>query len=182
MHRLVQKFRKRSNETVVGLLSVPVMPQNKEGNMFGKESIAAAWKRKQAQKNTPQGRKEVGKEEVGKEEQQGSELKFGHHLDLMLRYLSTAIPSLQKSGRLTIPVKKLCLLLIVQRRSLNKFVKIDCPGGKRHLGETAEQCAVREVNEEVGFLMLSPAQHFLMESRLDASMTSFIAVVGEGMH
>ena len=57
-------------------------------------------------------------------------------------------------------------------------MRIDCLGGKRHFGEFAHECAIREVNEEVGYQMLTPvSQQFLCSFPLDENMESFVAVV-----
>jgi hypothetical protein len=174
--QLCQQFRTRENESVIGLL--PVLyhassnAERKEGTRgktaktvetagVGQQQVTEAWDQRPLTGN-----------------ESGIKLQFGHHLLRMLQCLSTSVPVLQRSGKLSIPTECLCLVLIVQRRNGNKSVKIDCPGGKRHFGEHAQACAVREVNEEVGFQLLSPsAQQFLCSFSMDETMEGFVAEV-----
>ena len=50
------------------------------------------------------------------------------------------------------------VLLIRKKRGLGQG-KINGPGGKMDPGETPEQCAVRETQEELGVTALSPVKH-----------------------
>ena len=50
------------------------------------------------------------------------------------------------------------MLLIRKKRGLGQG-KINGPGGKMDPGETPEQCAVRETQEELGVTALHPSKH-----------------------
>jgi len=182
--KFCRSFQKRETESVIGLFPVPLLssstaqliggtdktPVETKGvtntqnqstllGLVGKQEVVEAWHRKPLTKQSPK-----------------LQLKIGHHLVHMLELLSQAIPQLQKTGKLTTFPKALQLLLIAQSRRQSKSIKLDCPGGKRHFAETTEACAIREVNEEVGFQMLSPNQKFDFTLPLDETMCGFVAV------
>jgi hypothetical protein len=177
--QICQSFRTRETESVIGLIPVPfACATSKEKQRHGDEDTATTTNVTATFSLGKQQVMEAWKRQPLTSKEDKVEIKLGHHLLRMFHPLSTAIRRLQQSGKLTIPVKNLFLVLIVQRSGGSKSVRIDCLGGKRHFGEFAHECAIREVNEEVGYQMLTPvSQQFLCSFPLDENMESFVAVV-----
>jgi 8-oxo-dGTP diphosphatase len=75
------------------------------------------------------------------------------------------------------------VLLIRKKRGLGAG-KINGPGGKIDLGETSEQCAIRETQEELGVTALEPLKHgelwFQFVDGLSLHVDVFIATAHEG--
>ena len=75
------------------------------------------------------------------------------------------------------------VLLIRKKRGLGAG-KINGPGGKIDLGETSEQCAIRETQEELGVTALDPLKHgelwFQFVDGLSLHVDVFIATAHEG--
>ena len=153
-------FQSRASEAVIGLVAVPLQTKKNGKVSVERRDVMDAWMRHPL---------------TGGEK--GIEINMGHHLLHMLELISQEVSALQSEGRL--PKSPLRLILIAQRKKSGrkKSVKLDCPGGKRHLGETSEECAVREVNEEVGFALLSHDQKFLVSRSLDETMLGFVVHV-----
>ena len=72
------------------------------------------------------------------------EIKFGHHLKSILKLLDR-----NKEDR---DVSNKYIFTMIRKKTKNDtnitVLDIDLPGGKRHLGETSFECAVRETEEE----------------------------------
>lgn len=69
-------------------------------------------------------------------------IEIGHHLKTMMNLTSM-------KGK-----DNFIFTMITTNKSSNKnVIKIDCPGGKRHLGETSFECAVRETEEETSLMI-----------------------------
>ena len=75
------------------------------------------------------------------------------------------------------------VLLIRKKRGLGAG-KINGPGGKIDPGETSEQCAIRETQEELGVTALAPVKHgelwFQFVDGLSLRVDVFIATAHEG--
>ena len=75
------------------------------------------------------------------------------------------------------------VLLIRKKRGLGAG-KINGPGGKIDPGETSEQCAIRETQEELGVTALAPVKHgelwFQFVDGLSLHVDVFIATAHEG--
>jgi len=67
-------------------------------------------------------------------------------------------PTLQATLMFIVDESRGEVLLIRKKRGLGKG-KINGPGGKMDPGETPEQCAVRETQEELGVTALHPSKH-----------------------
>jgi hypothetical protein len=79
--------------------------------------------------------------------QVGETVELGHHLKslLQLSSRSTTSSSRQKDAH----NYQYWLVLVYDDRTKGGYWTIDLPGGKRHLGETTFQCAMRETEEEI---------------------------------
>ena len=75
------------------------------------------------------------------------------------------------------------VLLIRKKRGLGAG-KINGPGGKIDPGETSEQCAIRETQEELGVTAISPVKHgelwFQFVDGLSLHVDVFLAIAHEG--
>ena len=75
------------------------------------------------------------------------------------------------------------VLLIRKKRGLGAG-KINGPGGKIDPGETSEQCAIRETQEELGVTAISPVKHgelwFQFVDGLSLHVDVFLARAHEG--
>ena len=169
--RVVASFQRQATETVIGLLAVPL-----GGAAAGitEADVLRAWEGSTLARRTPPG---------GGGGRGGTRpIKVGHHLGSMLRILAAQVARAKASGALAAVAGGYSVVLIVQLKSeAAKHVKIDCPGGKRHLGESGWACAVREVNEECGFEALAPGVSAPLTPGgvpLDTSMVAFVAVAG----
>jgi 8-oxo-dGTP diphosphatase len=67
-------------------------------------------------------------------------------------------PTLQATLMFIVDESRGEVLLIRKKRGLGQG-KINGPGGKMDPGETPEQCAVRETQEELGVTALHPSKH-----------------------
>ena len=193
--QLCSSFRKRETESVIGLLAVPLYNATEGSSLNNFETKGQATTSSSSRSSSLEFRNKA----AGFIDQQrvidawtqnplvhkdftntNVELHFGHHLMHMLTFLSSAVCTLQKEGKMNQSIKGMHLILIAQHQSIRKKkdkVKLDCPGGKRHFGESAEACAIREVNEEVGFEMLLPNQKFDYKLALDETMCGFLALL-----
>jgi 8-oxo-dGTP diphosphatase len=92
-------------------------------------------------------------------------------------------PSLQATLMFVIDESKGEVLLIRKKRGLGQG-KINGPGGKMDPGETPEQCAVRETQEELGVTALNPVKHgelwFDFTDGLKMRVHVFLALSHEG--
>lgn len=92
-------------------------------------------------------------------------------------------PTLQATLMFIVDEARGEVLLIRKKRGLGQG-KINGPGGKMDPGETPEQCAVRETQEELGVTALNPMKHgelwFDFTDGLKMRVHVFLAVGLEG--
>lgn len=73
-----------------------------------------------------------------------SSTEVGHHIKLVQEMSHQWRPCFDER------VQQLCMLLILQNDIGSRKCSVDCPGGKRDLGESSTDAAVRELAEETG--------------------------------
>lgn len=88
------------------------------------------------------------------EKKEGQEVKisFGHHLSSLLHIMADKCPnnSISITSKRTMQLK---YIMIIGYEDNAVAWELDLPGGKRHLGETTIEGAIREVEEECSLIL-----------------------------
>jgi ADP-ribose pyrophosphatase YjhB (NUDIX family) len=81
--------------------------------------------------------------------QVGETVEVGHHLKSLLQLSSSKSTMSSRRDKDASNFQYYWLVLVYDDRAKGGYWTIDLPGGKRHLGETTFQCAIRETEEEI---------------------------------